>query len=244
MSADRSVFADLRQRGPAGSTGRATVYYTLNPADGLHANRLRWVTQAQSPRSAPISAKGGFTADWFSHNVPVWEKVLAPLAGRPLNALEVGVFEGRSAVWLLEWVLTHPDSSLTWVDTFGGSAEHAGRDLSGLEGRFRANVARFGAKVTGHVGRSQDILRTMQGERFDLVYLDGSHAAADVLADAVLAWPLLKPGGLLGFDDYKWRDFPEPEKCPGVAIDGFLASMRGRYREIHHGYQVWVQKLG
>jgi hypothetical protein len=76
-----------------------------------------------------------------------------------------------------------------------------------------------------------------------LIYVDGSHEAADVLADAVLAWPLLAPGGLLGFDDYKWQKFPEPERCPGVAIDGFLAAMRGRYRELHRGYQVWVQKV-
>ena len=62
------------------------------------------------------------------------------------------------------------------------------------------------------MGRSQDLLRAMTGEPFDLVYIDASHEAADVLADAVLAWPLLKPGGFLGFDDYTSRRFPEPEQ--------------------------------
>lgn len=33
-----------------------------------------------------------------------------------------------------------------------------------------------------------------------VVYIDGSHAAKDVIADAVLAWALLRPGGVLIFD--------------------------------------------
>lgn len=82
----------------------------------------------------------------------------------------------------------------------------------------------------------------MAGEWFDLIYIDGSHEAADVLADAVLAWPLLKPGGLLGFDDYGWRVFPEPERRPAPAVDAFLTCLRGWYEPVHRGYQVWVKK--
>jgi len=82
----------------------------------------------------------------------------------------------------------------------------------------------------------------MIGERFDLVYIDGSHEAADVLADAVLAWPLLKPGGLLGFDGYTWQTLPESERRPVPAIDAFLTAMRGRYQEVYRGHQLWVRR--
>ncbi|WP_162666955.1 class I SAM-dependent methyltransferase [Gemmata massiliana] len=74
----------------------------------------------------PVPATG-FTEDWFAYNVPVWARVLAPLVGKPVRALEIGVFEGRSTVWLLENVLTHPDVSLTWTDTFGGRGRARGR---------------------------------------------------------------------------------------------------------------------
>jgi predicted O-methyltransferase YrrM len=117
-------------------------------------------------------------------------------------------------------------------------------DLSGLEARFRANTARFGTKLSGHVGRSQDVLRGMSGERFDLVLIDGSHEAPDVLMDATLAWPLLKAGGLLGFDDYQWQGSAEQEHCPALAIDAFRSVMRGRYDEIHRGVQIWLSKRG
>ena len=85
------------------------------------------------------------------------------------------------------------------------------------------------------------MLKTLPGE-YDLVYIDGSHDAADVLTDAVLAWSLLKPGGILGFDDYGWHVFPEPEKRPGPAVDAFLLTMRKRFEELYRGYQVWVRK--
>ncbi|MDB5311966.1 MAG: putative rane protein, partial [Gemmataceae bacterium] len=78
------------------------------------------VPSAAPPPPAPAD---GFTQDWVSSNLPVWERVLAPLVGQPVHALEVGVFEGRSTVWLLDHVLNHPDATLTWVDTFGGGAE-------------------------------------------------------------------------------------------------------------------------
>jgi hypothetical protein len=67
----------------------------------------------------------GFTQDWFSYYIPVLREVLAPLVGKPVHALEIGVFEGQCTVWLLENVLTHPEATLTWVDTFEGGAKQA-----------------------------------------------------------------------------------------------------------------------
>lgn len=221
----------------AGSTKERYADYTFHLPGAPAGPTLPAVPPASPP------PQSGFTEDWFSYNTPVWERVLAPLVGRPVHALEVGVFEGRSTIWLLDHVLTHPEASVTWVDTFAGGADHAGMDLANLETRFRANTARFGDKVRGRVGRSADVLRAMTGEQFDLVYIDGSHEAADVLEDAVLAWPLLKPDGLLGFDDYGWRKFPEAERCPAAGVDGFLGAMRGRFVEVHRGYQVWIRKL-
>jgi hypothetical protein len=63
-----------------------------------------------------------------------------------------------------------------------------------------------------------------------------------VLADAVLAWPLLKPGGLVCFDDYGWWLDPAPERSPKLAVDAFLAVMRGRCEVLKKDYQVWVRK--
>lgn len=51
---------------------------------------------------------------------------------------------------------------------------------------------------------SQDWLCQLPVNAFDFYYVDGSHVAPDVMADAVLGWRLLKPGGIMVFDDYEW----------------------------------------
>ncbi len=48
------------------------------------------------------------------------------------------------------------------------------------------------------------------GQVFDVVYVDASHMAGDVLSDAVLAWKLLAPGGIMIFDDYAWSSLRYP----------------------------------
>jgi predicted O-methyltransferase YrrM len=193
-------------------------------------------------RPAPPPA-GEYTQDWFTKHIPLWTHLLAPFKGKSVHALEVGVFEGMSTVWLLENILTHPAATLTYVDTFRGGSDHAGMDLSGLEERFLTNTARFRDKLIGLKGRSRDRLRELPQGKFDLAYIDGSHEAADVRADADLAWPLVTRGGLVGFDDYGWRGFADPQRNPGPAIDSFLAASRGRYDVLHKGYQVWLRKV-
>ncbi|WP_162666954.1 hypothetical protein [Gemmata massiliana] len=46
---------------------------------------------------------------------------------------------------------------------------------------------------------------------------------------------MLAPGGLLGFDDYGWRVFPEPERCPALAVNAFPGIMRGRFEALERG---------
>lgn len=61
-------------------------------------------------------------------------------------------------------------------------------------------------------------------EKFDFIYVDGSHQAPDVLVDAVLSALLLRKGGVLVFDGYFWRDRMsryDGLRSPSVAIDAF-----------------------
>lgn len=51
--------------------------------------------------------------DWFSWKVPVWLEHLSPLAQQTgVTAVEIGSWEGRSAVWLLQNILSHETCSL------------------------------------------------------------------------------------------------------------------------------------
>jgi predicted O-methyltransferase YrrM len=184
-----------------------------------------------------------FTNNWFDITAkPIWEQLIPPLD--PRRILEIGSYEGRSACWLIE-TLAKPDAPLELhcIDTWGGGIEHGAgaayeADMNAVEMRFNTNVKLLvDAKrqqgmtltVAAHKSLSWRVLAKLLAEgregTFDLVYVDGSHQAPDVLSDAVMAFPLLRVGGLLIFDDYLWSEHApmqrDPLRCPLPAIDAF-----------------------
>jgi tetratricopeptide (TPR) repeat protein len=134
-----------------------------------------------------------FTDNWFTNNIPIWEKHLKPLAHRAgINALEIGSYQGMSTCWLLDNILTHSSAKITCVEPY-------------FKEQFEANVAKTGAlsKVSKITSQSQDILGSLESNSYDFVYIDGNHQNNIVLQDAVLSWRLVKVGGLIIFDDYE-----------------------------------------
>jgi len=173
--------------------------------------------------------------DWFTRNIPVWERLLAPYCAKPdLRYLEVGVFEGRSFVWMLENVLTDPSARATAIDLFGDFADLT---ADSVKARFLENVRRTGAEQKARVvpGYSQVELRRLPLASYDIIYIDGSHDGDDVLEDTILAWRLLKEDGILIFDDYAY---------PGVEfpVNSFLQLFGRHFEILHRGYQLFLKK--
>jgi predicted O-methyltransferase YrrM len=194
-------------------------------------------------------------SDWFSQNIPLWQQHLAELVGRPrVQALEIGSFEGRSAIWLLQNVLTHPESHITCVDQFAMDDEFLEikqvmnlpiPDDIDIEARFERNIRTAGVerKVTKMKGASTAMLRRIPLDSMHLVYVDGSHTTRNVLTDAVLAFDLMTVGGLMIFDDYRWVIYHDDErKNPGMGIDAFLNCFEGEYVVVHKDRQVIIRK--
>lgn len=188
-----------------------------------------------------------FTVDWHSHNIPVWEQILDKYKGQPdVHALEIGSFEGRSTVWLLENVLTHETARIDCIDTFEGSVEHErmGLNLDNLLGRFLSNTKPYAKKIGRFIGRSQDVLRSRdfvpwEVYSYDFIYIDGSHKAADVLEDAVLSFRLLKIGGLMIFDDYAWNGGgPTEFDNPMLGVNSFYYTYQNQLDAVHLSYQA------
>lgn len=197
-----------------------------------------------------------FTVDWFSGNEPVWRALLAPaLAGRPsIRALEVGTYEGRSALWMLENLLTGRGSKLVCLDDFSEVAPQTLRRAA-TKSRHDRNenpvrracmdnlAADMAAKrVMVIEGRAEDTLRALPvSAEFDLVYIDADKSSRGVLEHAVLAWPLLKPRGFMVFDDYT-NSREHDTSCPRPGIDAFLDNYAHELKVRHAGWQVIAQK--
>ncbi len=184
--------------------------------------------------------------DWFSVHIPIWEKYLADLLSKDILALEIGSYEGRSAVWLLH--NTTPGSILYCVDTWDGKDPSLGVRTVDAERCFDHNINLACAGVIGRLEKakkrsiealSRFILSRMQ---FDLIYVDGSHEGLVALTDLCMSWEVLKVGGYLIFDDYRWTNDGSVNVTPAVAWDAFT-TMYPSMDVIHQYRQCIVRKV-
>ncbi len=204
-----------------------------------------FVSLLRSLRAPPQQAKLEyardleFSKDWFTSNEDNWSRILAEL--KPQRVLEIGSLEGMSACFLIENIAAERSLELHCIDTWEGGIEHqpgqsATLDMGSVQERFQANTANCIKKATHavdlrvHKCLSHRALSRLIAEGrenyFDLIYVDGSHQAPDVLADAIMSFKLLRPEGVLIFDDYLWEEpLPggtDPLRCPKPAIDAFV----------------------
>lgn len=192
----------------------------------------------------PTPTEPALNNDYSHGQATRWTKWIGHLAGQPdLQFLEIGSYEGQSALWFLRNVLTHPTSKLLCVDTW-----HAGGDMPWVEGdrlltTFLDNIDPYKANSGIMRGESQKVLRQLPLDTYDFIYIDGAHDAANVLADSVLAWPLLKVGGIAVWDDYLWELWDDPLRQPKMAVDAFLACYKGQYEVIAQEWQVCLKKV-
>lgn len=182
-----------------------------------------------------------FTTDWFSQHKPNWLRWLAEFKDKPCNALEIGSFEGRSALWLCDAILTHPESRLTCVDAYNPSfSPSIAATINQAKANFLHNTKslREEGKITHFCMTSQEYLLNTPAS-FDLIYVDGCHKSSAVLTDAVLCWPKLRKQGLMIFDDYLWHNEP---RGPKEAIDAFILCFEPALAIVEKGYQVCIRK--
>jgi hypothetical protein len=183
--------------------------------------------------------------NWFEMTAKEnFESQLLPLAGKfGLRFLQIGAFTGDATVWMVDNVLVTKNSVLEDVDIWTGSdeEEHQAMDWLDVERTYDSRIA-FRPNVIKYKMDSKEFLRSIEEPTYDFIYIDGDHTAEGVLQDAVLAWRLLKPGGIIAFDDYLWGKDLQPELTPKPAIDRFLAKYTGEYDLLSQDYQLWLKK--
>ncbi|MGV2831412.1 tetratricopeptide repeat protein [Myxosarcina sp. GI1(2024)] len=179
-----------------------------------------------------------FSVDTFSERIPVWKTQLQPLltGKKQIALLEIGTYQGMSACWLLDKVLVKPKDRLTCIE------ETCDRLLV-------ENIAKTGSqhKVTILEGDISSQIASLQPESFDLINFQDRHKLADSIErNAILAWKLLKSGGIFIFNDYGWANSAYPQLNPTEGIERFLIATKERWKSIHHAattFQLIIRKL-
>ncbi|KIP05820.1 glycosyltransferase family 8 protein [Phlebiopsis gigantea 11061_1 CR5-6] len=188
------------------------------------------------------------TQDWFSFNADRWRGLFRYVDTSSPRVLEIGSWEGRSAVFLLNELCVN-GGSIICIDHFDLMNTEAGRDR---HKKVMHNLSITGKPFRVIEGFSFPSLMTVLEEQisvrdpgFDWVYVDGSHEADDTLLDGELSWRLAKKGAIFIFDDYRWNKEPEDSiHHPKRGIDAFMALHSDEFEVIssQDEYQMILRK--
>jgi predicted O-methyltransferase YrrM len=178
-----------------------------------------------------------FTTNWFdSERILNWQKVLKNYVGlKEVQYLEVGTWEGRSLFWMMDHVLTGPQSAATVIDPFF--------DQNWLT--FNENLMKSGQQNRIQVYRDYSglVLPRLKKSFYDIIYIDGAHDMKNVMIDSLHSWSLLKPEGVIIFDDYLWNENKYPQRLrPQMAIEAFVLMFKDELKILSHQYQLIIQK--
>jgi predicted O-methyltransferase YrrM len=201
----------------------------------------------------PTAASYRDIQGWFTRiDHRVFTGLLDAQAGSPPGDLvEIGVFLGKSAVVIGGHV--RPEERFVVIDLFGdlsllgeSDAEEANRseNLGSYprltRERFEANYLSIHDELPVVVqAPSSAIMDHVAPATVRFVHVDASHLYAPVAQDCRSVRQMLRPGGVVAFDD--WRN----AKCPGVAAaiwesvatDGLVpvATTRNKLYAAHEG---------
>lgn len=196
-----------------------------------------------------------YHVDWTTAHTHEWLKALAPFIGKPrLEALEIGVLEGRSTMWFCDNILTDPTSHITCIDPF--LQVHEPRFTFRREGfdeavqLFSENTKAHQKKIHLFRGRSCQFfaMRQIAVQMYDFCYIDGSHTIQDAATDLFWCFALLKVGGVMIVDDYAYTDVIEVSPgdliMPGVkqAVEGLLVAVGNQLEVLHKDWQIILRK--
>lgn len=153
--------------------------------------------------------------------------VLACLATDARRVVEIGVYEGSSAIVLSQALGS--GSELHLVDPFlgGGSALQPGWRANPTATRLavRRATRQDGPTIHWHMSRSQDVGRSWTVGTVDLIFIDGDHSHEACREDWEVWHPHVSRSGAVAFHDAR------AGRPDGAGSPGPTAVVNGLFRE-------------
>jgi predicted O-methyltransferase YrrM/tetratricopeptide (TPR) repeat protein len=223
-------------------------------------SNLSWKNQAQLmmdkyllPRKLEFRGMYNWTNNIPHDSFKVFESVINYFKSthvsrlEPYKVLEIGTYTGTSLIKIVELI---PNSVGVGVDMWTNYEENDSNMLMRIEENqiiesFLSNIRKCGLqdRVSGLKNDSTNALANMIriGEKYDFIYVDGSHKLLDCYSDLILAWQVLNKGGIMGIDDYLWNS-GDLLNSPFEGVNHFLKKYEKEMNVLSKEYRVFVEK--
>jgi predicted O-methyltransferase YrrM len=216
------------------------------------AKERSWESQTKLFMNKLIHHQENQMLNW-TNDVPKGTKdsFIKALSLIPNNSkiLEIGTYAGESIIEMLKIV---PESTAVVIDSWENYVEYdnvVNRQISvnnskQIEEEFYKNISSFQNRIKVLKGKSCDKLLELllNRETFNFIYVDASHKCLDVYFDAIIAWKLLKIGGIIAFDDYRFSQ-SDTLNSPYEAIEHFKKIFQNDFVVIKEDYRVYLKKI-
>ena len=174
------------------------------------------------------------STDYFSINTYYWNKIISKNF-KKFSYLEIGSWEGNSALFILK---NYTTDNVVCVDLWEKSSE-----INKNFENFKLNMEEFKNKFS-FFRETSDNFFINNKDKFDIIYIDGSHESIQVYKDINNAWNFLNIGGILICDDYFYGNiYTESGNVPAEAINKFIKE-KGNLKIISvNNSQIFLKKI-
>ena len=177
-----------------------------------------------------------------------WDTHLLHFIGKPIKILEIGVFKGQAMEKFAEIFLeSNNDAEYYGIDTWEGSPEYVEIDFKEIEKSANDKKNNSTRKNNIHFIKKESVIALpeliIKNITFDIIFVDASHTAKDVLYDGVTCMKLLNINGIIIFDDYLWQKLEPIIFTPKPAIDSILNIFKDELDVLYVGYQVIAKRV-
>ena len=149
-------------------------------------------------------------SDWFSNHMNIWNFFLVNI--NKFNYLEIGTFEGRSALFVSE---LNNCKKIVCVDPYMNYPE-ADFKMSDVFENVNEKFKKI--KNIKLIKKKSDDFFLENLETFNVIYIDGYHEYEYVKRDFINSMSCLEKNGILICDDFLWFAYNKLEKNPIAAI--------------------------
>lgn len=189
-----------------------------------------------------IVNKKNFSTYWFLNNFKIFGNFLPKDFKKNFNYLEIGSFEGMSALFVLNF---WENSKVTCVDTWEMSDDKSqilNYDFKTIEEKFDLNLKKYSFQKIKSL--SKNALNGLKAKNlfFDYIYIDGSHNGIDILNDANISFEILNTNGIIIFDDIN-NIYNSINMQPHEAFEKFYYTNRKRIKILYLKNIALVQKI-